>query len=905
MATPGKRRKRYLDADQPYLIPVSTLRFQKTLVGQGANAGTSVVTEPLDGDEGRENGGYRSDPLGTDEDDIQDCHGAYRDDPVDTDEDDAEDCHGAYRDDPVDTDEDDAQDCHGVDVGDVSTDSEHASQDQPDDGGDSTDDEHPDGEVSREKSLEEAVISEDDDDEEMGPGSIEDLLTLCVEEFGASMLPHSPTSKAGAIAMVISYAVSERSTWAGLGKLLTLVNALFGSAVLPTSIYKLRKLWTKKKENLVKYHYLCPCCDTVLNSSDSIARCDVCNFEESTEKLRHGGSYFLMLDLHKQLKHLIGKTSVELHHSLSMLALNDSDLITDITTAEACKHLRQELALGPSDLTITFNTDGSPIFKSSKTSVWPIQFTVNELPPAVRLHHPTLAGLWFGKRHPDMSVFLTKFVEEVNTMAPVTWIHGDQQLTSKAFVLCCSVDTPARAAVQNMVSFNGFFGCPYCLMKGEHEEGCVRYVADEAPIPRTSELVVRDMELAQRLGSPVNGIKGPSPLMNLEGFDLVAGMSVEYMHCVLQGVVRQVTELLFSSTSSRQAYYIGTRASVVKVDKRLRSIKPPHCITRLPRSIEERGFWKASEWKQWLLFYALPCLLDVLPQLYWKHLSKLCEAVHILLHDSLTLRDIKRAEELLNAFVCRVEALYGIGAMTFNMHLLLHLAGCVRHLGPLWAHSAFVFEGGNGTLVNLVSAAKGLPQQVVERVVMAQELELLLASHHLPNRVEKICHGFLGYMPIQNASHVEEATMLGCGRAASVTTDEKVALEQHCRASINCMTEYERCVVNHQVYHSTAYTRATKSDTTFVCTYDHSYFRILKILELKSSSGTHCILLCRSVVLRQSQYLPEHIKECFLSEVDTVSCIEPANLKSSCVYVDFPTDSKSFICDLPNTIERD
>ncbi|KAG0423479.1 hypothetical protein HPB47_000746 [Ixodes persulcatus] len=323
---------------------------------------------------------------------------------------------------------------------------EHASQDQADEGGDSTDDEHHVGEVPREESLEEAVISEDDDDEEMGPGSIEDLLTLCVEEFGASMLPHSPTSKAGAIAMVMSYAVSERSTWAGLGKLLTLVNALFGSEVLPTSIYKLRKLWTKTKEDLVKYHYLCPSCDTVLNSSDSIARCDVCKFEESTEKLRRGGSYFLMLDLHKQLKHLIGKTSVELHHSLSKLALNDSDLITDITTAEACKHLRQELALG-----------------------------------------------------------------------------------------------------------------------------CVRYVADEAPLPRTSELVVRDMELARRLGNPVNGIKGPSPLMNLEGFDLVAGMSVEYMHCVLQGVVRQVTELLFSSTSSRQAYYIAY---------------PEHALVVPPRAVD-------------------------------------------------------------------------------------------------------------------------------------------------------------------------------------------------------------------------------------------------------------------------------------------------------------------------------
>ncbi|KAG0421143.1 hypothetical protein HPB47_002959 [Ixodes persulcatus] len=95
-------------------------------------------------------------------------------------------------------------------------------------------------------------------------------------------------------------------------------------------------------------------------------------------------------------------------------------------------------------------------------------------------------------------------------------------------------------------------------------------------------------------------------------------------------------------------------------------------------------------------------------------------------------------------FVCRAEALYGKAATTFNKHLLLHLASCVCNVGTPWALSAFVFEGGSGTLVNLVSAAKGLPQQVVERVVMAQELKLLLASHHLPNREGRICHGFLG-----------------------------------------------------------------------------------------------------------------------------------------------------------------
>lgn len=221
----------------------------------------------------------------------------------------------------------------------------------------------------------------------------------------------------------------------------------------------------------MKYHYLCPSCGTVLKAGHTLASCDVCQFEEKTEKLRQDGSFFLMLDLHQQLKQLIEKTSVDLHNSLLKLESSNSDLITDITTGAAYKTLRQKVALGQSDLTLTFNTDGSPIFKSSKTSVWPIQFTVNELPPSVRLHHPTLAALWFGKCHPDMSAFLTKFVDEVNNMIPVAWTHGDRSHASRAFVLCCSVDAPARAAVQNMVCFNGFFGCPFCLMKGEHKEG--------------------------------------------------------------------------------------------------------------------------------------------------------------------------------------------------------------------------------------------------------------------------------------------------------------------------------------------------------------------------------------------------------------------------------------------------
>ena len=44
--------------------------------------------------------------------------------------------------------------------------------------------------------------------------------------------------------------------------------------------------------------------------------------------------------------------------------------------------------------------------------------------------------------------------------------------------------------------------------------------------------------------------------------------------------------------------------------------------------------------------------------------------------------------------------------------MLLHLLDSVRNLGPLWAHSAFPFEGMNGWLSDLYHGTK-VPQKQV------------------------------------------------------------------------------------------------------------------------------------------------------------------------------------------------
>nr|XP_050031715.1 uncharacterized protein LOC126527914 [Dermacentor andersoni] len=355
-----------------------------------------------------------------------------------------------------------------------------------------------------------------------------------------------------------------------------------------------------------------------------------------------------------------------------------------------------------------------------------------------------------------MQLFLDKFVQEVNSPKPVTWLYQNRVHTSRPFVLC-SVDAPARAAVLNMVPFNGYFRCPWCLIRGEHVEGSMRYVTDEPVEARTSDLVRRDMKMALDYKDVINGVKGPSALMNLKGLDLVNGQSVEYMHCVLQGVTKQLTEAILTSTSSNQRFYVGAPSVAARIESRLLATKPPHCMTRLPRPVKDRGHWKASEWRQWILFYALPCLDGILHPEYRKHLSRLSEGIHILLQEELGARDIDRAETLLRNFVCRCKTLHDTAFMTFNVHALQHLGNCARSLGPLWAHSAFVFEGGNGHIVRLVSAANGLPRQITERLIMAQKLNQLIESPLLSIQERELCNEFIGGLVYHSSTFANTA----------------------------------------------------------------------------------------------------------------------------------------------------
>jgi len=120
--------------------------------------------------------------------------------------------------------------------------------------------------------------------------------------------------------------------------------------------------------------------------------------------------------------------------------------------------------------------------------------------------------------------------------------------------------------------------------------------------------------------------------------------------------------------------YIGRR--ICDVNAHLLRIRMPR-ITRSPRSVTERSYWKgvmicshstftffpphfaASEWKSFLVFYIPVVLFNILPMKYYVHVFLLVKAIRILLGECIEMNQVKLAEQLLLKFCYLMEQYYG------------------------------------------------------------------------------------------------------------------------------------------------------------------------------------------------------------------------------------------------------
>ncbi|KAB0794567.1 hypothetical protein PPYR_11406 [Photinus pyralis] len=137
---------------------------------------------------------------------------------------------------------------------------------------------------------------------------------------------------------------------------------------------------------------------------------------------------------------------------------------------------------------------------------------------------------------------------------------------------------------------------------------------------------------------------------------------------------------------------------------------------RLPRTLLEVDNWKATEFRQFLLYSGPILLLNRLPNIYYEHFVSLSVALRILIDSELCFKLNKYAESLLVWFVKFYGDLYGEEFLSYNVHNLIHLAADVKELGSLDKFSAFKFENFMQEIKHKLQNSGNYLQQFVNRL---------------------------------------------------------------------------------------------------------------------------------------------------------------------------------------------
>ncbi|KAK3920205.1 LOW QUALITY PROTEIN: E3 SUMO-protein ligase ZBED1 [Frankliniella fusca] len=585
--------------------------------------------------------------------------------------------------------------------------------------------------------------------------------------------------------MVIASGMRHKLTWAAQLDILKIVHTIYPDR--------------GSEKTDVNYHTYCKDCKVYLGDKTELVQDMQCDFCHKILDVNKSENYFCSFSIMNQCRDLFegpdDMGSVVLGHRANRQKQKE-EALEDIYDGSEYKRYSQRggILSYPENFSYNFFTDGVPVGNSGK-SIWPIYISINELFEKLRSNYIILAGLYIGPSDPNINEFMAPFVKEANRLSSegFEWCHSGNKITSKAIPMCGIVDSVARPMLLNMHSFHAYSGCTFCYKRQEPTTSNknLKFVVHggEKLVNRTKVSLEEDLKKAAPRLLEVDekkrhykGIKGPSCLMGLNYFDLCRGVVVDYMHCVLLGVIRSHMTLLFSKKF--KTYWelggtvVGMEDIIKSVDERLLQIKPPKSITRTPESFKRLSSQRASQWRSFVLFYLIVCTTGLLKEEYVNHLSLLSTAMYTLLQKSITVSQVKEAHDLLTCYQMRYQEYFGAENMVYNIHLLSHLCKGVLRFGPLWGHNAFPFEGQNRYILQMRTSPFNVVKQVSRRYMLNRSFPSLCVKLSSGDRAIDFCEDTLERQ-LKCFVYNAECVLVGKGNAVLLTDEECVCVKHY------------------------------------------------------------------------------------------------------------------------------
>lgn len=205
-------------------------------------------------------------------------------------------------------------------------------------------------------------------------------------------------------------------------------------------------------------------------------------------------------------------------------------------------------------------------------------------------------------------------------------------------------------------------------------------------------------------------------------------------------------------------------------------------------------------------------------------MAKLIDATHILCSTHISLEKIDEAEQLLYSFCDDFEILYGESNSVFNVHLLRHIAECVRNVGPLFAYSNYNFEDQIGHLVSLHKGTTDVATQICEKYLLEQNLFKFIDNSPI---AKKFIDEIDGKQKFSITRKVEESVVIGKAKKPSQLSDEERSCIVNSFNEIEFDTqldEYGSVLLNGKIFYEKYNYKNQRTSDSFVFCSDNNNF---------------------------------------------------------------------------------
>ena len=390
----------------------------------------------------------------------------------------------------------------------------------------------------------------------------------------------------------------------------------------------------------------------------------------------------------------------------------------------------QSLPTLPESVEIDISTNGVQVDKDLD-QLWPIQFRVVNIPDK----SPMIAGIFKGRHKPSNPfAFFEQFIQEIVEIREQGGISVRNHLLPVK-IRCFIADAPARAFALNHYGHCSSHACSKCKIEGQR-----------STVPRfEGTMVFEGIRHAARTNEEYQNLvdehhhRGKSPLSAILG--LVSRVPFEVTHLIWLGNVKK---LLSAKIGGKFGHQRLNARKLDILDARMTSLAMfcPSEFDHRPREITLFPRFKATEFRQFLLYTAPAVLKNVFEQDYYDHLMILHSVTRLLISEETPKNMYDWCQEALESYVRLCTTLYGQQFLSYDVHGLLHIVADVELLGGLETFSALCFENNMPKLRRCIRKPGLKLPQVYERICERDDSNIASVNNDIHVRLSQThAHG--------------------------------------------------------------------------------------------------------------------------------------------------------------------